>query len=352
MKVLGLDIGGAHLKASLIKKNNNKLNILHIESFETPLWKGTNYLSKKLKLLKKEWGIKKPSEVCCTMTGEMADIFENRKSGVRCILKNLEKNFFSNVNIYSTKGFIREINTKKNYNFIASANWHATSSLVSKVIDEGILIDIGSTTTDIIPIKNNKVLSPFYSNDSHRLKVGELVYLGVNRTSVSSIKNRFKFKGTYRNVMRELFANTSDVFRVIGQLDESFDFYTTCDGKEKNINASQQRLARVIGLDKNDASSEDWVNFANEIKKQIIIELNQNLKRVINKNKMSSTCPIVVTGNGFFLANEISKKTKKPFFLFSDILSEIIKVKKNQSSIINTCASALAISILYSNDTF
>ena len=352
MKVLGLDIGGAHLKASLIEKNNNKLSLLDIDSFETPLWKGTDCLSKKLKVLKKDWKIKKSTEVCCTMTGEMADIFENRKSGVKLILNNLKKNFCSDINAYSTKGFLEKSEIKKNNFFIASANWHATASLISRVIDECILIDIGSTTTDIIPIKNNKVLSPFYSNDSYRLRIGELVYLGVNRTPVSSIKNRFKFKGTYRNVMRELFANTSDVFRVTRQLDENFDFYPACDGKKKDVNASQQRLARIIGLDRHDASSEDWLKFANEISKQIIIEFNQNLKRVTNKNKLTISCPLVITGNGFFLAKEISKKTKRPFLLFPDILSKIIKIKKNQSSKINTCASALAVSILYSNDTF
>ena len=37
---------------------------------------------------------------------------------------------------------------------VASANWHATASLVAKLMGDGLFVDMGSTTTDLIPIRD------------------------------------------------------------------------------------------------------------------------------------------------------------------------------------------------------
>jgi len=71
-------------------------------------------------------------------------------------------------------------------------NWHATASFISNFFPNCILVDIGSTTTDIIPIKNKEIISKGVS-DYQRLKSNELVYLGVLRTPIQAVEKKKKF---------------------------------------------------------------------------------------------------------------------------------------------------------------
>ena len=67
----------------------------------------------------------------------------------------------------------------------------ASSLLLGKDYRDSIFVDIGSTTTDIIPIKNGKPLAG--KTDFKRLKNGELVYSGALRTNIAAILKSVKF---------------------------------------------------------------------------------------------------------------------------------------------------------------
>ena len=75
---IGLDIGGAHLKACLIK-NDTFLKLGKITMFKTPIWESQNALVSTLKEIEKRWSIEEDVQINTTMTAEMTDCFRDRK---------------------------------------------------------------------------------------------------------------------------------------------------------------------------------------------------------------------------------------------------------------------------------
>ena len=93
---------------------------------------------------------------------------------------------------------------------IASANWHATAALVARLTGEALFVDMGSTTTDIIPVRNGAVASEGYT-DAERLMTGELVYTGFTRTFLFGVASSAPVRGRLTPLMNEYFASIADV---------------------------------------------------------------------------------------------------------------------------------------------
>ena len=344
----GWDIGGAHVKLCQIKSKKNK-DIIRATHLKCKLWMGLKHLDKIIKKLENDWHFNENDLHFFTMSGEMVDCFPNRKDGIKNILKILKKIFGPKIKFYSQESLLIKASSIHNWQSIASANWHATASFISSHIKEGILIDVGSTTTDIIPIKNNMPLTDVNTSDAKRLQKGELVYLGVTRTPVSSIKPFLSFRNRSYNVMRESFANTADVFRITGEISNKIDLYPTCDKKKKSTPASERRLARVIGMDREDASSEEWKTFANNIKKAIIEELHQNICKIKKKLNLCAQTPLIVTGSGAFLAKQLSMEKNYSIFKFHELVQKKIELHNSQIEEINICAPAVSLALIAKN---
>ncbi len=342
---LGLDIGGAHLKACLIR-NDRILKLSEVNLFKTPIWESQNTLVSSLKEIEKKWALRKDVQINIAMTAEMADCFKDRREGVRNILSIIKHTLnYRELKIYSTNGLKDLHTTFHNYKEIASANWHATANTLSKIKRNCLLIDIGSTTTDIIPIQLGKILSSTSSTDFFRLQRGELVYLGVSRTSISSIRGQLLFRSKMTNVMRENFASTADLFRLTEKLSPKYDLYPTLDGENKTRLATRQRLARVIGLDSNDLTVEELNTLAQQIKQIFVSEIIDNLKKVRREYNMSSRTPIVITGSGKFLAVEIQNQLKCQTVIYSGLFSKCIKIPRSKLDDVDSCATAFSLAI-------
>ena len=111
---------------------------------------------------------------------------------------------------------------------------------------DALFIDIGSTTTDLIPVVAGRVAAVGYS-DAERLAAGELIYTGMTRSFVMSLASRAPFRGAWTPLMNEYFASSADVHRILGDLPDGADKMATADGREKTVEASRARLARMIG---------------------------------------------------------------------------------------------------------
>ena len=158
--ILGIDIGGANTK---IASDDGRLVELHY----IPLWKNTRMPEALLEIA----GRLKPEKVGVVITGELADCFPDKDAGLSYIIDAVN-NAFTDAFFLDNNGIF----TKEKIRSIAAANWMASCLLIGKEFGDCIFLDIGSTTTDIIPIKNCVPLAG--KTDFERLKNGELVYAG------------------------------------------------------------------------------------------------------------------------------------------------------------------------------
>src|SRR5207302_6358538 len=105
---------------------------------------------------------------------------------------------------------------------IASANWHATAALVAKRKGSALLIDMGSTTTDLVPVMAGAIIARGYT-DAERLACGELVYTGLVRSSVMAIAARVPVAGSWPTLVNDNFATMADVHRLLDNFPENAD---------------------------------------------------------------------------------------------------------------------------------
>ncbi|QJW97198.1 hydantoinase/oxoprolinase family protein [Frigoriglobus tundricola] len=279
--VLGLDIGGANLKAATADKAGGGGRgeptggspHPRAVSVPFPLWKQPDKLPAALAELVAKFP--DADELAVTMTGELCDCFETKRDGVHAIIAAVR--FASGgrpIHVWSTDGrFLNSEEAKRNHMKVAAANWHALATFAGHYAPEGraILVDIGSTTTDIIPILDGVPVA-VGKTDYDRLFSGELAYTGVRRTPVCAIAPWF--------VAAELFATTLDVYLVLGMVPEDPNDRDTADGRPATRKYARARLARMFCGDA-DGVPEDAVEaFASSILSNQIVQLQDCLSRV------------------------------------------------------------------------
>jgi (4-(4-[2-(gamma-L-glutamylamino)ethyl]phenoxymethyl)furan-2-yl)methanamine synthase len=242
--IMGWDIGGAHLKAAIIRPPSE---VVAVYQRPCQLWKGIDKLHEAVQNIMDELVLPINRHVL-TMTGELVDCFDGRDDGVSKILAAMQHLLSNSENIvYAGKdGLLRmgEIQPS-HYPNIASANWLASASWAAKKVGGGLFVDIGSTTTDILLLHEGKVLAEGYS-DYQRLISQELVYTGIVRTAVMAVSQSAQVEGKEVGLMAEYFATMADVYRLTGELNELHDQTDTADGAEKTVAASARRLARFV----------------------------------------------------------------------------------------------------------
>ena len=106
----------------------------------------------------------------------------------------------------------------------AASNWHALASFACRFLPErtGLLIDIGSTTTDIIPLVQGRVAA-LGCNDMQRLVSRELVYRGVGRTPICAMMSTLPVNRKSCPTAAEVFATAADAYVLTGDLIEDLD---------------------------------------------------------------------------------------------------------------------------------
>ncbi len=239
--ILGLDIGGANLKAATPDKR--------AVSVPFPLWKQPDKLPAALAALVAQFP--DAEELAVTMTGELCDCFETKREGVHAIIKAVRfASAARPIHVWSTDGvFLNSEEAKANHMKVAAANWHALATFAGSYVPEGraILVDVGSTTTDVIPILDG-VPVPQGKTDYDRLTTRELIYTGVRRTPVCALQGF--------DTAAELFATTLDAYLVLGLVAENAEERDTADGRPATRKCAHARLARMLGGDTDTVSEE------------------------------------------------------------------------------------------------
>jgi (4-(4-[2-(gamma-L-glutamylamino)ethyl]phenoxymethyl)furan-2-yl)methanamine synthase len=340
--VVGWDIGGAHLKAVLL---NGEGEIVQILQLPCPLWRGLPELESAIQKVLRAFKIV-PSEAlhAITMTGELVDLFENRHAGVLAISTVAAKLLGKDTLFYAAQdngshGFVALEGVSKNAALIASTNWHASASALAMHVGDALLIDIGSTTTDIIPIMNG-IVALEALNDAARLQNDTLVYTGVVRTPIMALAQKLPFEAGISNVAAEYFATMADVYRLTGEL--TTDDAETADGKGKTQLESARRLARMIGRDVESHSLETWKTFAKSCKSA---QMEQIKSAVLKQLKPNMT--IIGAGAGSFLVEQIAHDLGMLWEPISMRVSRNISFEKKHD--LAVCFPAFAVAHLAKN---
>ena len=349
--VIGWDIGGAHVKASRLQSGA----LLDAAQWPCPLWQGVAELETALGAARARWPDLAMHHHAVTMTGEMVDAFANREDGVRRIAQLLgralpQPRFFA-----GDAGWCGALEAGATWRHIASANWFATAQHAACLLPDaqGVLVDIGSTTTDLIPFRRGHVLTA-NRGDALRLEHSELVYQGVVRTPLCALAQRIGWqhagRATKVNVMNEFFATTADVYRLTGELDAAHDQHPAPDNGAKDLAGSRVRLARMIGLDARDASDSEWHCFARGWRAAQLIELREQLGRVLAAHALHAQVLLVGAGCGAFLVPELARPGWRHVNYAPDLVRIGPQAPADTAAWAQICASSVAVAALFARD--
>jgi probable H4MPT-linked C1 transfer pathway protein len=313
VNVIGWDIGGANTKAAFLSTRNGVVRELKTEIEYFPLWKDPAKLSEVLLGLKKRLcGSVKLDCVGVTMTAELSDAYRTKREGVNQILLCVAQIFPATpVFVLDVEAALRSIMEAKAEPLkVAAANWTATGWLVSQLIKTCVIIDVGSTTSSIIPVIDGRI-STAGKTDLEKLMNGELVYTGSLRTNVAAIVNSIPFGGGVVRVSSELFAQSGDVHLVLGNITEEKYTSETADGRGKTRAEAMARLARVVCADSEMLTEQEIVQIAKYIYDKQVEQVADGLSQVYGRFESSAKAKIgaVITGFGKdFLARKAAQQ--------------------------------------------
>lgn len=242
MSSIGWDIGGVNVKVARVDGDG----VIHALTEPFSIEHDADRLAPVLERLGRQVGADgHPHAV--TMTAELSQRFRSKADGVGFVLDALEQAFpGASMQVLGTDGCFRQpTEARANPIAVSASNWMATAMVVAAEYPDVILLDMGSTTTDIIPIEAGQVRA-LGRTDPDRLASGELVYSGALRTPVEALVRQVPWRGGMALVAADDFAHTADVHLWLGTLPAPGE---AGNGRSPRDRAGE-RLARVVCADR------------------------------------------------------------------------------------------------------
>jgi probable H4MPT-linked C1 transfer pathway protein len=241
--MIGIDVGGANLKV---------VDDAGVHIHYCPLWEKAPVTT----LLEQHvTGRNDPAAV--VMSGELADCFDNKMQGITCVVDAV-KGGFPRARFYGTDAAFHGDAVPQ----LAAANWLASADYLRTNHPRAVLLDIGSTTADIIPLARFSGLPGL--TDLTRLRKGFLLYTGMLRTNIATLLQSAELEDVRTPVSTEYFATSADAHLVLGNITPEQYTCDTPDHKEKTRAASLRRLARVVCADLEEIGEDGAVQIARQ----------------------------------------------------------------------------------------
>lgn len=325
-RLLAMDIGGANIKC--VGPTSKPL----LRPFK--MWRNPHDLSEVLFNIFEKTG--RCDLIAVTMTGELCECFETKAEGVRHILASVKaaviRRSYGTSIAGRNRGWPRIVVWRTDRKLAplsealedplpaAAANWLALATLAGRVAPRGrvLLLDIGSTTADLIPIQDG-VPVPSSSTDTERLLARELVYTGVLRTPITAVVRDLPFEGRPCAVAAELFATTRDAYLLLEELEERPSDIDTADGRPATRSRARDRMARMICADR--------TTFDDRAARAAALHVQSEQTRLIREGitllQKTAGVPfssVVISGLGEFLARRAVEDLGMRIISLSDVL--------------------------------
>jgi probable H4MPT-linked C1 transfer pathway protein len=289
-----VDIGGANTKVARLQGTS-----LRTVSRPFEVWRDREALTAVLREVAAEAG--EADAVAITMTAELSDAFRTKREGVAFVLDAAEA-ALGEVSVLTTAGELVPVGEARARPWdVAAANWMATALAVAGAYPDALLVDVGSTTADVIPIAGGRVAATG-RNDLERLLAGELVYTGVLRTNLAAIAPRVPVRGGWCPVASELFAISADVHLVLGHLTPDAYDCPTPDGRPAELAFARERIARLVCSDV-DQLDDDEIDAVAAFLHGEQVRLIEDAARRVEPGG-----PVVAVGAGAFLARAVAAR--------------------------------------------
>jgi probable H4MPT-linked C1 transfer pathway protein len=244
MSSIGWDIGGVNVKVAHVAGDR----IVRAMTEPFSIERDADHLAAALERLGLDIGAPGCGHAV-TMTAELSQRFRSKAEGVGFVLDALEQAFSgAPMHVLDTSGCFRtSAEARARPIDVAASNWVATATVVAAEHPDVLLVDMGSTTTDIIPIESGRVRA-IGRTDPDRLASGELVYSGALRTPVEALVRQVPWRGGMALVSADNFAHSGDVHRWLGTLPPTSE--AGAAGEKLARDRAAERLARVVCADR------------------------------------------------------------------------------------------------------
>lgn len=324
---LGVDIGGANLKLSAASGQSLAMNF--------PMWTDSEKLAEALVCQFGQFAAKyaiRPSALAVTMTGELADCFPTRSVGVARILAQVAKAFpATDTHVYAVDGsWLTPTAATQAPWRVAASNWHALAnwahrSPIARGTAAGApqvlqaVIDVGSTTVDIIPLDSDGVATTAQT-DRQRLQLGQLVYTGMQRTPVAAMLQSVLLHDVTCPVMAERFATSDDAYLSLGLVPEVPEDHDTADGQPRTMACARARLARMIGEDSETLAVADIESIARQVVEAQVVQVSDAVARNVELQQLTAVAPsspsslplaqpaLLISGHGRPLIDRVAQR--------------------------------------------
>jgi probable H4MPT-linked C1 transfer pathway protein len=300
--VIGLDVGGANTKA--VWRDGGERRALS-RPFE--VWRDREALAAVLREIVAGVAPEPVQSVALTTTAELSDAFRTKREGVAFVLDAAEAALEpSELLAFTTAGeLVGFKEARARAAEVAAANWLASGLAVAAVQPDALMVDVGSTTTDVVPIAAGRVVAAG-GTDLDRLLAGELLYTGALRTNLAAIAPRVPVRDGWCPVASELFAISADAHLILGRLDAGAYTCPTPDGRPAAVEFARERVARLVCADVEQLAGEEIDRIASFLHAEQVRQIEAALRRV--GRRYEAGAPVVPVGAGAFLAREAAER--------------------------------------------
>jgi probable H4MPT-linked C1 transfer pathway protein len=300
--VIGLDVGGANTKA--VWRNGGERRAVS-RPFE--LWRDREALGTVLREVVASVAPEPVEAVALTTTAELSDAFRTKREGVRFVLDAAESALGGPLLLAFTSAgeVVPFAEARARAPEVAAANWLASALAIAALYREALMIDVGSTTTDVVPVAAGRVVAAGRT-DLDRLLAGELLYTGALRTNLAAIAQRVPVRGGSCPVASELFAISADVHLILGHLGPGGYTCPTPDGRPATVEFARERVARLVCADAEQLDAEETHAIAAFLHGEQVGQIGAAVRRV--SGHLEGDPPVVPLGAGAFLAREAAEQ--------------------------------------------
>ena len=332
MTVLGWDIGGSNTKVCRVE--DGTVVVTTAVSFEVR--HAPAELTAVLSRLAEDASAGATVDAhAVTMTAELSRVFLTKREGVASVLDAVESALGdAPVHVFTMAGsFVAPAAARQHPLDVAAANWMATALLVARTHPDALLVDIGTTTTDVIPIVDGSVAAGGRT-DPERLETGELLYTGAVRTPVEAVAGDVCVQGRRYTLAAEAFATSADVHVWRGDLCAGDVTGGTADGRPATRDAAGHRLARSLCSDRELMDDSAVGALADALASAQVERVAGTIARVAARHP--SIRQAVVAGVGAFIAARAARA----------VGLQVVAMTDAHGDAASRCAPAAAVALL------